>query len=115
MTRRRDEKREAPISYRPPARLRDEFHARVEKSGLSVSGFITKSVFGEGAPRTTRRPPLEQQTLARLLAEAARIRTRLDQLAPEEIAGEQAEALAEIQAELSEIRAALLTAMERKP
>jgi len=44
MTDKNRKKREAPISYRPPAALREEFFARVEKSGLSASGFITKSI-----------------------------------------------------------------------
>ena len=49
-------KREAPISYRPPKGLREEFHARVEKSGLSTSAFITKAVFATDPPRQSRRP-----------------------------------------------------------
>ena len=56
MSKKTGKKREAPISYRPPAALREEFHSRVEKSGLSASAFITKSVFGNDAPRQSRRP-----------------------------------------------------------
>ena len=60
-------KREAPISYRPPKALRDEFYVRVQRSGLSTSGFITEQVFGGAAPRQTRRPAPETQELVRLL------------------------------------------------
>lgn len=70
-------KREAPVSYRPPAELRGEFDARVRNSGLSVNAFITAAVFGQVAPRTRRVTPLDQQMLAMLLSQAARISTHL--------------------------------------
>jgi hypothetical protein len=73
-----ESKREAPISYRPPAHLREQFRARVEKSGLSVNAYITKAVFDAAPPRQSRRPALAQQDLARLLAETAALRARLD-------------------------------------
>ena len=66
------ETRAAPISYRPPTELREAFRARVEASGLPVNAFITQAVFDQDAPRQTRRAPIEQQTIARLLAETAR-------------------------------------------
>ena len=44
-------KRPSPISYRPPESLREAFKARVEQSGLSQSGFITKAVFGDDIPK----------------------------------------------------------------
>jgi hypothetical protein len=112
----KDKKRAAPISYRPPAELRDEFHARVTNSGLSTSAYITKAVFGNDAPRGARRQGIEQQALAKLLAEAARIRDELHEIS---IAGGDAAGntlLIETACEdLAEIRAALLLAMERKP
>ena len=108
-------KREAPISYRPPAELREEFHARVEKSGLSTSGFITKSVFGQGSPRQVRRPPVEKQLLARLLAQAAALRDQLRVLEQREDGADHAALIAHAAEELTVIRAALLKAMERAP
>ncbi|TQE99602.1 MAG: hypothetical protein FKY71_07745 [Spiribacter salinus] len=112
-------KREAPISYRPPAALREEFRARVEKSGLSASAFLTRCWYGGRPPRASRRPPAERKELARLLAEAAKIRTRLYRIAPDANAtngaDDHAEILEQIRDELAEIRAALMTAMERKP
>lgn len=70
-------KREAPVSYRPPAELREEFAARVRNSGLSINAFINEAVFGQTAPRTRRVSPLDQQMLAMLLSQAARISTHL--------------------------------------
>jgi len=108
-------KREAPISYRPPAELREEFEARVQKSGLSTSAYITKSVFTHNAPRQSRRPAIEEKLLARLLAEAAAISTALHDAASG--GAESACSLFIEQAvdDLSEIRAALLKAMGRQP
>lgn len=108
-------KREAPISYRPPAKLREEFLARVEKSGLSTSGYITKAVFGQGAPRQARRPAAEQQLLARLLVQAAAVRQRLDDIDRTRDGHEYAQVIAQAAEDLAVIRAALLKAMQRQP
>ena len=105
-------KREAPISYRPPVELREEFHSRVEKSGLSASAFITKSVFGNDAPRQARRPAMEAKLLAQLLAQAAQIREELKRVSGPDSDPQAIEAAA---AELAEIRSALLKAMGRQP
>ncbi|MGQ4878903.1 hypothetical protein ACOJCM_10080 [Billgrantia sp. LNSP4103-1] len=108
-------RREAPISYRPPAELRDEFHARVQKSGLSVCAFITKSVFYHAPPRQSRRPPVEQQQLARLMAEAARISSQLRELEQAGQDGDYEPVLDDISRSLADIRTLLLTAMGRSP
>ena len=70
-------KRAPPISFRPPANMRDEFAARVRNSGLSVNGFITRAVFAGEAPRTRPKPRLDGATAATLLAQAAAIADRL--------------------------------------
>lgn len=101
-------KRDAPTSYRPPQELREEFMRRVESSGLPVNAFITQAVFGN------RRRPEERVALAKLLAEAARISDALHEIAGSE-SGESASAIMAAQRDLSEIRAALLTLMGRKP
>ena len=80
MTKKRDKKRRAPISYRPPASLREEFRARVEKSGLSTSAYLTLAWSSMESPRQIRRPPVEQKTLAKLLAEAGHIRQLLHEI-----------------------------------
>ncbi|WP_457811902.1 hypothetical protein [Sinorhizobium meliloti] len=107
-----DRKREAPISYRPPEDLREEFRARALKSGLSVNAFITASIFGSPAPRQARRPAVEQRDLARLLAETARVSAQLQALAG---AGHDPAALDAALRDLREIRAACLVALGRSP
>lgn len=108
-------KRDAPISYRPPQDLRAEFQARVERSGLSVSGYITQCVFADAAPRAARGVTADRQLIARLLVEAAALN---DQLRALEVGGHGAAdpgALADAYGDLREIRAACLHALGRKP
>ena len=114
MSKRTGKKREAPISYRPPAELREEFAARVEKSGLSTCAFLTKAMFDQAASRQSRRPAAEERQLARLLAQTASLRAQLDEIRaaqPEQTAEMMAQALEELML----IRAALLKAMGRQP
>ncbi|HVB82279.1 MAG TPA: hypothetical protein VNE82_20290 [Candidatus Binataceae bacterium] len=116
MTDKTDKKRDSPVSYRPPAELRDEFRRRVEASGLSANAYITKALFDLATPRRARRPPVEKQMLAQLLARSAAIRDALDNAA--RVAGDDSGAADALQAacdELSVIRAALLKTMERAP
>lgn len=109
-------KKSPPISYRPPKALREEFLARVERSGLSTNAFITKAIFGTSTPRQTRRPPVEKQLLARLLAQSAAIRDQLNEVALTGGDGSPNTLVIEAAFEqLTEIRAALLQAMGRKP
>ena len=116
MTDKTDKKRDAPVSYRPPAKLRAEFRRRVEASGLSANAYITKALFDLATPRRARRPPVEKQMLAQLLARSAAIRDALDGAA--RVAGDDrpaADALQTACDELTVIRAALLKMMERAP
>ena len=115
MTEKTKKGREAPISYRPPAELREAFRARVEKSGLSTNAFITKAVFGGDAPRQSRRPAIEEKLLARLLAEAAAIRGQLHEITLTGAQDRDTILLEMAASDLAEIRAALLLAMGRKP
>jgi hypothetical protein len=109
-----NKKRAAPISYRPPQSLREEFSARVQKSGLSTCGFITHSIFSTPPPRQSRRPSIEQKLLARLLNEAAKIHGDLQQFSSCE-GGEVAAQIEAATEELAIIRTALLKAMGRNP
>jgi hypothetical protein len=116
MTEKTDQKRDAPISYRPPAELRDEFRRRVEASGLPVNAYITKALFSLAPPRGTRRPPVEKEMLALLLARSGAIRDALDGVA--RISGDDRHATDALQTacdELAVIRAALMKMMERAP
>jgi hypothetical protein len=88
---------------------------RVQKSGLSTSAFITKAVFALGPTRQSRRPPIEQQLLARLLVQAAALRDRLHDIEAAQEGEESALLIAQAVEELTVIRAALLKAMQRAP
>ena len=114
MTDRKDKKREAPISYRPPKHLRDEFYSRVQKSGLSTSAFLTKAIFNQTQPRQSRRPSIETKLLAKILGEAAKIHGDLQELSTSENEDIQAEIGSALD-ELSVIRAALLKGLGRNP
>jgi hypothetical protein len=110
------QKRPAPISYRPPADLAEEFRRRVETSGLSVNAYITTALFNLPIPRGTRRPPVEKQMLATLLGRSAAIRDALDNAT--RVAGDDVRMLAAVTEALDEltiIRAAILKMMEREP
>jgi hypothetical protein len=115
MSKRTGKKREAPISYRPPAELREEFAARVEKSGLSTSAFITQAVFSREPPRQSRRPPVEQKMLAQLLFRAAQIRDQLHEIATTDPDEDQTMLMERAVDDLAELRAAILKGMGRKP
>lgn len=107
-----NKKREAPISYRPPEALKNEFHRRVEKSGLSISAFISKSIFDLEQPRQARRPAIEKQQLARLMIDLAIIREQLSEISKSASAPQKLEKML---SELSEIRNSILFADGRKP
>jgi hypothetical protein len=116
MTEKTDKKRDAPISYRPPADLADEFRRRVESSGLPVNAYITRAIFNAAIPRATRHPAAEKQMLAHLLGRSAAIRDALDNAT--RIAGDDPrmiEAAEATYAELKIIAAALMKMMERTP
>ena len=108
-------KRESPISYRPPAALREEFFARVAHSGMSTNAFLTQAVFENAPGRSSRRPPIEKELLARLLSQAGHIRAALHEVA---LTGGDAPANAMlIEAaldDLTEIRAALVKTLGRQ-
>ena len=111
-----DSKREAPISYRPPKELRAEFDERVRASGLSTSAFITKSVFGRDPPRRSRRPSIEHEAVAQILAGMAQIRDELHAIAMHLGEGGGDRALIEDAVRpLTEIRALCFKALGRKP
>jgi len=111
-----NEKRPAPISYRPPATLRDEFDLRVSKSGLSISAYITKCVFDNPPPRQSKRPVAEAKLLARILAEAAKIHDDLHALKQVQSINEEDHLRFDAALnDLTEIRAAILKSMGRQP
>jgi hypothetical protein len=112
-----DKKREAPISYRPPKELRAEFDARVLASGLSTSAFITKCVFGRDPPRRSRRPSIEHEAVAQILAGLAQIRDELHAIAMHLGEGGDADRamIEEALRPLTEMRVVCFKALGRKP
>lgn len=109
-------KREASISYRPPQELRDEFHRRVQLSGLSLSCFITSAVFGQEAVRSRRKPPIERRDLVLLLAKCAAIHDQLSRFDTEVADSADIQTiLGEARLELAELRAACFKALGRTP
>jgi hypothetical protein len=112
----KDKKREAPISYRPPKGLRAEFHDRVARSGLSTSAFITQAVFAIEIPRQSRRPAAAEQDIARLLVQLSRL---TDFLNSQEVRSVNdavmRETLKNLHGHVAEMRAALFKALGRQP
>jgi hypothetical protein len=112
----RTSKRKAPISYRPPEELREEFERRVSASGLSTSAFITKSWSGGDPPRQSRRPTIDHQAVAKLLMALASVRDQLQAIATaSRQGGASGAAFEEAVRSLTEIRAACFKAVGRKP
>lgn len=103
-------KRAAPVPYRPPEKLREEFFVRAKNSGLSTNAFITHAVFGKGAVGSA---PVNKKELAHILSLAAQINARLSG-----IAGESSEAqsavLAQCKEELSSIRQAVMELLGKR-
>jgi hypothetical protein len=112
----RVDKREAPISYRPPRELRAEFEQRVLASGLSASAFITKAWSGAEPPRRSGRPTVDHEAVAKILAGLAQVRDALQVLAPHpDEAGPNRAAIEQAARALIEMRAACFKALGRKP
>jgi hypothetical protein len=112
----RDDKREAPISYRPPRELRAEFEQRVLASGLSTSAFITKAWSSVDPPRRSRRPTVDHEAVARILAGLAQVRDALQGVAPNAAeTGLNRAAIEQAARSLIEMRAACFKALGRKP
>jgi hypothetical protein len=101
------DKRLAPISIRPPARLSDEFYARAKNSGLSMNAFIMEAIFGSGF--TT--PIMDKKSLGLLLSQAGRINSHLEEMGHSSTETQNLLILEECRHELSEIRTALLAGM----
>jgi hypothetical protein len=111
-------KRPAPITFRLPKGLREEFNARVAASGLSTSAYIQRAIFDTPPPRRARRRPVaEPGDLARLLSRAAEMAGHLEAI--ERLAAEGGqdvrEPLDQAAGHLAEMRAALFHALGRSP
>lgn len=96
-----------------------QIEARAERAGLSVSGYLRASIFGTDAPqpRAARRPPVEKETLVRLLAELGKIGGNVNQIAHAMNLGKITDhpALAMLAVEIRDIRQQLKAALGRDP
>lgn len=104
----KETKRRAPISYRPPTQLQEEFTARVERSGLSQNAFITKAIFNDHAARGTRHATPQEKDIVRLLSKCAALKSTLDNIEDQSI-------VEQTYAELDELRAACFKLLGRQP
>ncbi len=88
-----------------------------DRAGLTPSSYARQALLGAPAPRQVRRPPVERRELAKLLGEAGKIGSNLNQLAKAAnsgvlvYAGDLDAALAGLQ----ELRDAILRALGREP
>jgi len=62
-------------------------HAAAERAGLTVGAYIRQTVLGAPPPRQSRRPPVEKEALARILAQVGKIGSNVNQLAHHANAG----------------------------
>lgn len=104
-------------------RLTDEEHAAVtaaaERAGLTVGSYVRQVLLTAPPPRQVRRPAVERTALAQLLAAIGRVGGNINQLAHAVNAGRlrvpASGTLERAQADISDIRAALMRALGREP
>lgn len=106
------DKRQPPLSYRPPAGRRGELRDRIIDSGLSANAFITAAIFGTAAPSARRAARLEEKLAAHILARLGHLNGQIS-AAPEDEGS--AALLLQCRAELAEIRACLMQLLGRSP
>jgi Bacterial mobilisation protein (MobC) len=53
---------------------------KAEHAGLSIGAFLRAQALGTPGPRAVRRPPVEKQELARILAQLGKIGSNVNQL-----------------------------------
>jgi Bacterial mobilisation protein (MobC) len=111
--------RENHIKFFVSPSEKDEIEARASQAGLSVSGYFRALAFGKDTPqpRAARRPPVEKEILARLLAELGKIGSNVNQIAHAMNLGQIYDhpALNQIAVEVGSIRKQLKIALGSEP
>lgn len=87
-----------------------------DRTGLTLAALIRRALFGTNPPRAARRPTINHQAVARLLAQLGKIGSNLNQLARQANTGRYpTESLEEALRDLAELRLACLQALGREP
>jgi len=60
---------------------RSEILERADRAGLSVAGYLRTAVLDQPAPRQSRRPPVNKQELAQVLAAIGKLGSNVNQMA----------------------------------
>ena len=93
--------------------------AAAERAGLTVGSYVRQTLLAAPAPRAVRRPVVERTALAQVLAAIGKVGGNINQLAHAVNAGWLRVAtpgtLERAQADISDIRAALMRALGREP
>jgi hypothetical protein len=108
--------RNSIIGFRATAGERAELEAAAERSGLSLGSYIRAAVLQSPKTRSRRRPTIQQEALARLLAQLGRVGGNVHQISRklnfnEPVAADIPSVLAEVKA----AGAAIMRALGREP
>jgi hypothetical protein len=97
-------KRAGIIGFRATAAERATIEAAAERAGLTPSSYIRGTVLAKPETRSTRRPTIEHEALAQLLAQLGRISGNVYQISRKLNFGEQV--TADVPSVLAEVKAA---------
>lgn len=95
-----------------------EIEAQANRAELTPASFARSVLLSAPAPRARRRPSIEAETLGRLLGDLGKVGSNLNQIAHHLNAGRtevSPAALAAALSDVADLRAAIMTAMGRKP
>lgn len=95
-----------------------EIMAQAEKAGLTAPSYARSILLSAPAPRARRRPTIEAEAVGRLLGELGKVGSNLNQIAHHLNAGRgevSPDALAAALRDVSDLRAAIMEALGRKP
>lgn len=105
------------ITFRLSPGEQAEIEAAADRAGLTLGSYVRARVLAQPTTRAVRRPPANKAALARLLGEAGRIGSNVNQMARQLNSGRDAAALADLAAmrrALWHIRDALLLELGMK-
>ena len=74
-------KRTRPLTIRLDAQEREELERRAEAAGVSLAAYVREKCLGGSGPRSRRRPAYDRDELIRLLGQAGKIGSNVNQIA----------------------------------